>query len=123
MTVTWKDPQTGEIWYRKGKCNHCGGCCTTWCPHLYFVALRDIKKGEVFRGTGIKYGNVLLKCDIFDKDITVNTQDVKGCSLKVRKEFPSSPLLTPECCGYYWVNKEGKKWKREEHDYSMGVIK
>jgi len=121
--IIWIDPQTGKKWYRRGKCKHCGGCCTTWCPYLYFEALRDIKKGEKFFGAGEDYGNILLKCAIFDKDITVNTPCIKGCTLKTRKEFPSSPLITPPKCGFYWVDEEGNKWRREEHDYSKGVLK
>jgi len=120
MTVTWVDPQTGEVWYRKGQCNHCGGCCSTYCPYLRFIALRDIKKGESFVGIGKQYGNMIAVCDVFDSDIVVKTGCV-ACTPQARKNFPSTPLVTPECCGYYWVNSEGKRWVRQEHDYTKGV--
>jgi len=118
-SIKWKDPHTGKIYIRKGKCNHCGACCSTCCPYLKIVALRDIKKGESFKGVGEDKGNIIMLCEIFDKPITVNTGCIRGCSLEVRKTFPRSPLVTPECCSFYWVDEDGKKWERK--DYSMGV--
>ena len=121
MEVVWIDPQTGKRWIRKGKCIHCAHCCSTLCPHLYFVALRDIKKGEKFYGIGTTSGNLIALCDVFDKDVTVNMGNcVRGCSLRVRKSFPSSPLETPTGCGYYWVDEEGNRWKKP--DYRKGVV-
>jgi len=119
--VMWVDPQTGKKWYRYGKCNHCGFCCATTCPYLIMQALRDIKAGEKFKGTGEEKGNIIFLCEVFNQPITVNTGCVRGCSLEVRKEFPSSPLNTPECCSFYWLDEEGKKWVRP--DYSKGVLK
>ena len=121
MTIIWVDPQTGKKWIRKGKCNHCGFCCATTCPYLVIKALRDIKAGEKFKGVGEDKGNIIFLCEIFDKNITVNTGCVRGCSLEVRKSFPSTPLNTPECCGFYWEDEEGNKWRKI--DYSKGVIK
>jgi len=119
--VVWTDPQTGKKWYRVGECTHCGACCVTTCPYLVIVALRDIKNGERFKGVGKYSNNIMFLCEVYDKDVTVDTGCVRGCSLSVRQSFPDSPLSTPECCGYYWIDEEGNKWQRP--DYSKGVLK
>ena len=120
--VSWTDPQTGKKWYRKGECTHCGACCSLWCPHLKWVALRDIKKGEVFSGTGVDSGNIRSFCDIFDNPVDVKTDCVQ-CKYSTRQEYPRDPLSTPKCCGYYWVDEGGKKWVRKEQHYELGKRK
>jgi len=120
--VQWVDPQTGKVWYRRGECTFCGGCCTTLCPHLKFTVLRDFHFDEGFYGVGKDKGNIIAVCDIFNEDVTVDAGCVRGCTLKVRKEFPSSPLNTVCGCAFYWVDEEGKKWTQENHDYRYGVL-
>ncbi|MHA1795614.1 MAG: hypothetical protein ACTSUK_05845 [Promethearchaeota archaeon] len=120
--VLWTDAQTGEVYERRGTCSHCGGCCCVQCPYFQFIVLRDLKKGEVITGKDIGEGKEIKShCLIFDKDIDVNLKGVK-CPLRAREEFPSSPLVTPAYCTYYWVNvKTGKRWKKR--DYSKGAKK
>ena len=121
--ITWIDPQTGKVWYRIGECNHCGACCVTTCPYLKIVALRDIKAGEEFKGVGKDSGNIIFLCEVFHEDVTVNTGCVRGCTLKARLEFPRTPLSTPKCCSFYWVDEEGNIWEREKQNYAKGVLK
>jgi len=121
MEVTWKDPQTGKVWRRIGKCNRCGGCCTTRCPYFKLVALRDIKKGEEIKEIGYSGGALIAVCEVFDKNIVVSKRGFR-CTPEARKKFPYNPLCTPEGCGFKWVDEEGNLWEKQKHDYRLGRL-
>jgi len=121
--VIWKDPQTGKVWKRIGKCNHCGGCCTVFCPFFRWIALKDIKAGTVLSFKDLGDNKVMKSyCTIFDTDKEVKLQCVQ-CRPDIRKNYPSNPLITPPLCGFKWVDEEGNEWRREKQDYRLGVLK
>jgi len=76
------------------------GCCDLHCPHFRWIALKDIKAGEVFE-SGKDVGYIIAYCDIFDKPITEG-----GCTLEQRKGFPLDPSQTPAKCGFKWVEAQ-----------------
>jgi len=77
---------------RVGECRRCGRCCDLHCPHLVWIANRDVKAGERFSDTGLDQP--------FRAECTASPKP-SMCS-----NFPTNPWQTPPKCGYSWVEVE-----------------
>ena len=77
-----------------------GRCCNLHCRYFHWVAIRDIKAGEVFT-SGIDGGAIITYCDILNEDFVVD-----GCTPDQRRNFPYDPSQTPPKCGFKWIEVE-----------------
>jgi len=79
---------------RVGECLNCGNCCVGGCELLQFKAARKIEKGEV-----ISTPKDFRKFCLAYNPLSYGHQQYleQGCD-----RFPTSPLSTPNGCGYHW---------------------
>jgi len=82
---------------RVGRCNRCGACCRIDCPHFYWEALKDIKRGETFK-SGLQEGFIKANCEVFHSSLVLSY-----CNPNVRLGFPFEPSQVSNLCGFKFV--------------------
>ena len=89
-TLLTYDPH--KKYKRASECRRCGRCCDLHCQYLRWVANWDVPKGQVFSDTGEGHP--------FEAICLANPKP-EMCA-----NFPTSPVQTPEKCGFRWILEE-----------------